>query len=183
MESCVSSDGNTALKMAENSREEVDSVVGRFAGDSGDGIQLTGGRFAETTAIAGQDLETFPDFPAEIRAPIGTPYGVSAFPINFGGRCARCARRAQPGGANRQYRGNQAGWPGNRRFRLVQRKKCPEGRLRQKPARRRQLGKIPRFPNRYFASDIGSGERYGSQQTRWPALQEYVDARPDQLDV
>ena len=84
MESCVSSDGNTALKMAENSREEVDSVVVRFAGDSGDGIQLTGGRFAETTAIAGQDLETFPDFPAEIRAPIGTPYGVSAFQINFG---------------------------------------------------------------------------------------------------
>ncbi|MBT3626626.1 MAG: 2-oxoglutarate ferredoxin oxidoreductase subunit alpha, partial [Rhodospirillaceae bacterium] len=70
--------------MAENSREEVDSVVVRFAGDSGDGIQLTGGRFAETTAIAGQDLETFPDFPAEIRAPIGTPYGVSAFQINFG---------------------------------------------------------------------------------------------------
>ena len=80
----MSSDGNTALKMAENSREEVDSVVVRFAGDSGDGIQLTGGRFAETTAIAGQDLETFPDFPAEIRAPIGTPYGVSAFQINFG---------------------------------------------------------------------------------------------------
>jgi len=84
MESFVSSDGNTALKMAENHREEVDSVVVRFAGDSGDGIQLTGGRFAETTAIAGQDLETFPDFPAEIRAPVGTPYGVSAFQINFG---------------------------------------------------------------------------------------------------
>ncbi len=80
----MSSDGNTALKMAENHREEVDSVVVRFAGDSGDGIQLTGGRFAETTAIAGQDLETFPDFPAEIRAPVGTPYGVSAFQINFG---------------------------------------------------------------------------------------------------
>ncbi len=84
MESCVSSDGNAALKAAESRREEVDSVVVRFAGDSGDGIQLTGGRFAETTAIAGQDLETFPDFPAEIRAPIGTPYGVSAFQINFG---------------------------------------------------------------------------------------------------
>ncbi len=80
----MSSDGNAALKAAESRREEVDSVVVRFAGDSGDGIQLTGGRFAETTAIAGQDLETFPDFPAEIRAPIGTPYGVSAFQINFG---------------------------------------------------------------------------------------------------
>ena len=80
----MSSDGNAALRAAESRREEVDSVVVRFAGDSGDGIQLTGGRVAETTAIAGQDLETFPDFPAEIRAPIGTPYGVSAFQINFG---------------------------------------------------------------------------------------------------
>ncbi|HIF10593.1 MAG TPA: 2-oxoacid:acceptor oxidoreductase subunit alpha [Sneathiellales bacterium] len=72
--------------MAENNREEVDSVVVRFAGDSGDGIQLTGGRFTETTAISGQDLETFPDFPAEIRAPVGTTFGVSAFQINFGSR-------------------------------------------------------------------------------------------------
>jgi len=70
--------------LAESRREEVDSVVVRFAGDSGDGIQLTGGRFAETTALSGHDLETFPDFPAEIRAPIGTTYGVSAFQINFG---------------------------------------------------------------------------------------------------
>jgi 2-oxoglutarate ferredoxin oxidoreductase subunit alpha len=84
VESFVSSDGNAALKLAEGRREEVDSVVVRFAGDSGDGIQLTGGRFTETTAISGQDLETFPDFPAEIRAPIGTTYGVSAFQINFG---------------------------------------------------------------------------------------------------
>ena len=80
----MSSDGNAVLKLAESRREEVDSVVVRFAGDSGDGIQLTGGRFAETTALSGQDLETFPDFPAEIRAPIGTTYGVSAFQINFG---------------------------------------------------------------------------------------------------
>ncbi len=80
----MSSDGNVALKLAEVRREEVDAVVVRFAGDSGDGIQLTGARFAETTAIAGQDLETFPDFPAEIRAPLGTTYGVSAFQINFG---------------------------------------------------------------------------------------------------
>ena len=58
----------------------------RFAGDSGDGIQLTGNRFAAVTALAGNDLATFPDFPAEIRAPVGTTYGVSAFQINFGAR-------------------------------------------------------------------------------------------------
>jgi len=67
-------------------REEMESVVVRFAGDSGDGIQLTGGQFSVTTALAGNDLATFPDFPAEIRAPIGTTYGVSAFQIHFGGR-------------------------------------------------------------------------------------------------
>ena len=60
MENFVSTDGSAALNLAGVRREEVDSVVVRFAGDSGDGIQLTGGRFAETTAIAGQDLETFP---------------------------------------------------------------------------------------------------------------------------
>src|SRR5215468_9031249 len=62
----------------------LDSVVVRFAGDSGDGMQLTGGRFTLSTALAGNDLATFPDFPAEIRAPQGTTFGVSAFQINFG---------------------------------------------------------------------------------------------------
>ncbi|HEX8055388.1 MAG TPA: 2-oxoacid:acceptor oxidoreductase family protein, partial [Novosphingobium sp.] len=61
-----------------------EAVVVRFAGDSGDGMQLTGGQFTLSTALAGNDLATFPDFPAEIRAPIGTLFGVSAFQINFG---------------------------------------------------------------------------------------------------
>jgi len=73
-------------KAREAAREELESVVVRFAGDSGDGIQLTGGRFALATALAGNDLATFPDFPAEIRAPVGTTYGVSAYQINFGSR-------------------------------------------------------------------------------------------------
>ncbi len=63
-----------------------DAVVVRFAGDSGDGMQLTGGQFTLSTALAGNDLATFPDFPAEIRAPQGTLFGVSAFQINFGNR-------------------------------------------------------------------------------------------------
>src|ERR687894_431553 len=61
-----------------------EAVVVRFAGDSGDGMQLTGGQFTLSTALAGNDLATFPDFPAEIRAPQGTTFGVSAFQINFG---------------------------------------------------------------------------------------------------
>jgi 2-oxoglutarate ferredoxin oxidoreductase subunit alpha len=78
--------GSAAQKLVTVERQELDSVVVRFAGDSGDGIQLTGSRFTETVALAGNDLETFPDFPAEIRAPVGTTYGVSAFQINFGSR-------------------------------------------------------------------------------------------------
>jgi 2-oxoglutarate ferredoxin oxidoreductase subunit alpha len=64
--------------------EAREAVVVRFAGDSGDGMQLTGGQFTLSTALAGNDLSTFPDFPAEIRAPQGTTFGVSAFQINFG---------------------------------------------------------------------------------------------------
>jgi 2-oxoglutarate ferredoxin oxidoreductase subunit alpha len=64
--------------------ESPEAVVVRFAGDSGDGMQLTGGQFTLSTALAGNDLATFPDFPAEIRAPQGTLFGVSAFQINFG---------------------------------------------------------------------------------------------------
>jgi 2-oxoglutarate ferredoxin oxidoreductase subunit alpha len=66
------------------SHPEPEAVVVRFAGDSGDGMQLTGGQFTLSTALAGNDLATFPDFPAEIRAPQGTTFGVSAFQINFG---------------------------------------------------------------------------------------------------
>ena len=64
-------------------RTALDSVVIRFAGDSGDGMQLTGTQFTQSTALMGNDLATFPDFPAEIRAPAGTTFGVSAFQINF----------------------------------------------------------------------------------------------------
>ena len=64
--------------------KEVVDVVVRFAGDSGDGMQLTGTNFAQATALYGNDLSTFPDFPAEIRAPVGATFGVSAFQIYFG---------------------------------------------------------------------------------------------------
>ena len=69
-----------------STRDELETAVVRFAGDSGDGMQLTGGQFTEATALAGNDLATFPDFPAEIRAPVGTTFGVSSFQINFGAR-------------------------------------------------------------------------------------------------
>src|SRR3989449_5639978 len=72
--------------MATKSAIEKERVVVRFAGDSGDGMQLTGDRFTNATAILGNDLATLPDFPAEIRAPAGTLAGVSAFQIHFAAR-------------------------------------------------------------------------------------------------
>ncbi|GAB4290084.1 MAG: 2-oxoacid:acceptor oxidoreductase subunit alpha [Ignavibacteriaceae bacterium] len=62
---------------------ELPEVTVRFAGDSGDGMQLTGSQFTNTTAIVGNDLSTLPDYPAEIRAPAGTTYGVSGFQLHF----------------------------------------------------------------------------------------------------
>ncbi len=84
-------EGSTAVAKEKTVREEVEDVVVRFAGDSGDGVQITGGQFTLTTALAGNDLSTFPDFPAEIRAPQGTTFGVSAFQIHFGSREIRTA--------------------------------------------------------------------------------------------
>src|SRR5215467_9961779 len=63
--------------------EQLDRVVIRFAGDSGDGMQLTGSRFTSETALFGNDLATLPDFPAEIRAPAGSLPGVSGFQVHF----------------------------------------------------------------------------------------------------
>ena len=63
--------------------QELDHVIIRFAGDSGDGMQLTGDRFTQETAVFGNDLSTLPNFPAEIRAPAGTLPGVSSFQLHF----------------------------------------------------------------------------------------------------
>jgi len=69
--------------MSAKPTEELQSIAIRFTGDSGDGMQLTGTKFTEATALAGNDLSTLPDFPAEIRAPAGTLAGVSGFQIHF----------------------------------------------------------------------------------------------------
>src|SRR5512137_1195682 len=66
--------------------QQVETVTIRFVGDSGDGMQLTGTEFTKANALAGADLATFPDFPAEIRAPAGSLAGVSGYQVNFGSR-------------------------------------------------------------------------------------------------
>ena len=73
-------------------RETIEQAVIRFCGDSGDGMQITGSQFTNTVALYGNDLATFPDFPAEIRAPAGTLPGVSGLPAPF-----RIGRRLYPG--------------------------------------------------------------------------------------
>jgi 2-oxoglutarate ferredoxin oxidoreductase subunit alpha len=72
-----------AHPLRQKPRQEIETVTIRFCGDSGDGMQLTGTEFTRASAIAGNDLQTFPDFPAEIRAPAGTLPGVSGFQIQF----------------------------------------------------------------------------------------------------
>jgi 2-oxoglutarate ferredoxin oxidoreductase subunit alpha len=76
------------------SARDLDHAVIRFAGDSGDGIQLTGSEFARATALHGNDFATFPDYPAEIRAPVGTPAGVSGY--RSSSRTGTSSRRATP---------------------------------------------------------------------------------------
>src|ERR1700710_1690048 len=66
--------------------EQRERTIVRFAGDSGDGMQLAGSRFTDATAVLGNDLATYPSFPAEIRAPAGTLAGVSSFQIHFASR-------------------------------------------------------------------------------------------------
>ena len=77
------SDKKHTLRVVNDDSQTLDSVVIRFSGDSGDGMQLTGTQFTNTSAVIGNDISTFPDYPAEIRAPAGTTFGVSGFQINF----------------------------------------------------------------------------------------------------
>ena len=71
------------IPQTEKNLEEVETVTIRFAGDSGDGMQLTGTQFTNTSAVVGNDSSTLPDFPAEIRAPASSLPGVSGFQLNF----------------------------------------------------------------------------------------------------
>jgi 2-oxoglutarate/2-oxoacid ferredoxin oxidoreductase subunit alpha len=75
--------GATELRASEHQSRKLTGAIVRFAGDSGDGMQITGSQFTSTAALFGNDLATFPDFPAEIRAPAGTLYGVSGFQVHF----------------------------------------------------------------------------------------------------
>ena len=124
--------------------EQLESVVIRFAGDSGDGMQLTGGRFTSETALSGNDLATFPDFPAEIRAPAGSLPGVSGFQLHFAdhdiltpGDRPDVLVAMNPAALKTNLRDLPKGGDADRRHRRVHRPQPEEGRLRVEPARGR----------------------------------------------
>src|SRR5271156_133653 len=73
----------TDIPLPKAKPEVIEQAVIRFAGDSGDGMQITGSQFTNTVALYGNDIATFPDYPAEIRAPAGTVPGVSGFQLHF----------------------------------------------------------------------------------------------------
>jgi 2-oxoglutarate ferredoxin oxidoreductase subunit alpha len=153
----------------------LESVVIRFAGDSGDGMQLTGTQFTHSTALMGTDLATFPDFPAEIRAPTGTTFGVSAYQINFG------ARRVLTAGDQPDVL--VAMNPAALKTNLVQRQDAGQGGLLVEPARGRQRGAVSGHPARHLQDDAGIGQGIRPLQQGGHALQEHVDAWPDAVDV
>jgi hypothetical protein len=108
----------------------LQSIVVRFAGDSGDGIQLLGSQFAVSTALARRDFATFPDYPAEIRAPTGTTFGVSAYQINLGGDPITTGEPADA----------EAWLTHHRQQRQFYAEKSDEGRLFGGPARWQRTG-------------------------------------------
>ena len=170
---------------------QIDRVVIRFAGDSGDGMQLTGERFTSETASFGNDLSTLPDFPAEIRAPAGSPAGVSGFQLHFSdhdiltpGDAPNVLVAMNPAA----LRSNIKDLPARQRSRGQHRRLHPrqpeEGRLRRQPARGRLARRVPGPPG---AADLAHhrGRRRGrrGQQEGGRAGEEHVRARPDELAV
>ena len=122
--------------------EQLDRVIIRFAGDSGDGMQLTGDRFTSETALMGNDLATFPDFPAEIRAPAGSLPGVSGFQVHFAdhdiftpGDQPNVLVAMNPAALKANVDGHAEGRHADRQHRRLQRPQPAEGRVRGEPAR------------------------------------------------
>ena len=127
--------------MPQKGVQEIQAVAIRFSGDSGDGMQLTGTKFTESTALAGNDLSTLPDFPAEIRAPAGTLAGVSGFQIHFSSDDIRTPAdqpdvlvALNPAALRANIRDLRAERHADREQRRLQRQEPEARRLRARPA-------------------------------------------------
>ena len=131
--------------------ESLEEVVIRFAGDSGDGMQLTGDRFTDVSAVFGNDLATMPNYPAEIRAPAGTIAGVSSFQVHISdhdivtpGDAPNVLVAMNPAALKANLRRAAAGLDHPGQLRRVRRAQPQQGRLRGQPARRRLARVVPR---------------------------------------
>ena len=169
--------------------EQLEQVTIRFAGDSGDGMQLTGDRFTSETAVMGNDLSTLPDFPAEIRAPAGSLPGVSGFQLHFAdhdiltpGDAPNVLVAMNPAALRTNVKRPAEGRHADRRHRHVQGAQPAEGRLRGEPARGRLARRLPRARGR---ADLDDGRRAegdrGDHLARGRALEELLRARADEL--
>ena len=155
----------TQTQSSGKSVQRLDRVVIRFAGDSGDGMQLTGDRFTSETAALGNDLSTLPNFPAEIRAPQGTLPGVSGFQLHFAdhdvltpGDAPDVLVAMNPAALKANLRDLPARRDDHRQHRRVLEAQPRQGRLRRQPARGRQPRVLARPPGRPDL-DHGRGAR------------------------
>ncbi len=166
----------------------LDRVVIRFAGDSGDGMQLAGDRFTTTSALLGNDLATFPDFPAEIRAPAGTLAGVSAFQVHISdhdistpGDSPNVLVAMNPAALKANIDVAAQGGDGHRQRRRLRGAEPGQGRLRGQPAGRRLALGLHRLRGPDDL-DHHRGVQGGRRQAPGRrALQELLRPRPDQL--
>ena len=162
----------------------LDRVVIRFAGDSGDGMQLTGDRFTADSAAFGNDISTLPNFPAEIRAPAGhaarrlqLPAALRQLRHHDPGRPARRAGRDEPGRAQGQHRRPAPRRRDHRRHRRLHQAQPGQGRLRRQPARGRLARRLPAARARPDRDDRRGGQGVRAvPQGRLPR-EEHVRAR------
>ena len=170
--------------------ELIEDVVIRFAGDSGDGMQIAGDRFTDASAIFGNDLATLPNFPAEIRAPAGTIAGVSSFQVHISdhdivtpGDAAERSRGDEPRCTQSEPRRDAAGVDAARELRRVRRTQPGQGRLRRQPARRRFARGVPRDPGADDEPHARSVQGARREAARCGAFQELLRGRPHLVDV
>ena len=147
--------------------ETLDRVIIRFAGDSGDGMQLTGDRFTSASALFGNDLVTLPEYPAEIRAPAGTVAGVSAFQVHISdhdittpGDAPNVLVAMNPAALLSELSKVEPGGHGDRQRRHLRRAIAGQGRLRPRPAHRRRPQGLQRLRG---ADDLASPSRPASR--------------------
>ena len=156
-------------------REVIRGAVVRFSGDSGDGMQVTGDQFTAAAALARNDLATFPDFPAEIRAPAGTTYGVSGFQIHFSsedvftpGDAPDVLVAMNPAALKTNLRDLKQGGLLIVNASAFNAAEPEEGGLREEPARGRLARGLPRGRDRHRQAHAGFGEGDAASRPRTP---------------